>query len=188
MAHLPDSRQLVSLVTGGVAALAFVLSCGNDNAATTADAGEESCGTCTIPSPVSVTGEVTIGGPVAIAQPVQVRTADTDLNQLVSGGKVPASYGQKLVDGPIIVTDVMTPATHTITSASRFRASVYIDATPPIDCTEPPTFPLLVVERGPDWNMDIHGARIPVKAGEALCAQQIAEGSLLVTWSGFRPY
>jgi hypothetical protein len=167
-----------------VVAITFVLSCNGSGGDVHADAGAESCGQCTVSGPVSVTGEVVV---TAIPQPVRMVTADSDPTRFVSGVRSPDGIGEKLVDGPLYLTDVSVADGRQF--ASQLTAELWVDDISPMDCVASGLEnPIAVATFGPDGRADMHGARLFIKLGNALCARRIGQASVRVSWSGFRPY
>ena len=129
---------------------------------------------------------------------VRTITADTDLDQLVTGVEPIAGATTsevELVQGPFVLTDASLFPGY----GAGFR-STRLWIAPPGECAAVPyggASVALVVGDGVAANTDttgvmgqpIRGARIPVRAGEALCASRnTAAGGGWLRWSGFRPY
>jgi len=118
--------------------------------------------------------------------PSQTLTADTDAHQLVSGGLAIASRDHARVsEGPLVLTDaVSTPsgsggvqlyAVPTATSCSSQA----------LDSAMMGTLGRVIAS---GTLTEIHGARVFIQPGEALCAFWSGEFTEAFSWSGFRPY
>lgn len=173
------------LVRGGLLlALGLGTSCIGDAAAEEAAADAAACGSCT--------GPITVAGEVTLAQPVKMKTADTDASRFVGGSLSPTLQGESLADGPLILTDVAlvdnrAPESLAVESA---WTEFYVVA-PGKDCASLDR--RLVASATLNHSGDLHGGRLVVQSGETLCVrQQVAGGfspvALVVSWSGFRPY
>jgi hypothetical protein len=208
-----QQKNVLSATVGAVAAIAFLLSCGETGTdVQAADGGSSACsGECTVTGPVAVTGEVSVAGTVpvsiattvpvsvegtvpvsvagaiTVAQPVQVKTADTDATRLV-GGTVDfvGTAGEKVADGPLVLTDLL--ALQTFEPSQLQAVNLYIDDSDPRDCHGFERSIALVV-MGTGRATDMHGARLLVKAGAVLCGRHsTGTAPPVFSWSGFRPY
>jgi hypothetical protein len=126
--------------------------------------------------------------------PARTLTADTDVNQLVSGtltvvtttGQVGLPAYEKVADGAFVLTDAWS-------SSGAFFYALASGK----DCSLPPGTPSVVLDGtngravGPlDNTNGLHGARVSIKSTEELCATWSpgAEGTTYLSWSGFKPY
>jgi len=136
-----------ALVLAGVGAgIALVLSCNGPS-----NTMAQTCGSCTV------------DGPVQIAGPTKVITAETDIAQMVTGS---ASAGtESMAVGPVVITDIY-----------GFQPTVQIG--PGTAC--PVAGPIAL-----DSNeYSIRGARIVVPAGSVGCVKAATD----YWWSGYKPY
>lgn len=124
------------------------------------DAMAQDAGTC---------GTCSVTGPVTVAEPLAVRTADTDAMQLRRGyALAPTAQVVHVASGPVVVTDATVGTGGVLTVA------------PTGDCSA-------AGRAGLPMASETHAARVLVGAGEALC---LAAGTFptSVNWSGFVPY
>jgi hypothetical protein len=157
------------VLAGAAGGIAMVLSCGGASA-TMADAAD---------APRS-------DPPIVVMGPM--KTADTDLSRLVRGA-VPFSAGTangavKVTDGPVVITDLSGDAGSGYQFVTFFVAKSSDGCGQAKDVVNGMTGSIL---RTTGSDMDIHGARMIVNAGETLCAYQGA-ATMTIAWSGFRPY
>jgi hypothetical protein len=116
----------------------------------------QSCGSCTV------------DGPVQIAGPTKVITADTDSAQLMSGSTtIPANGNALVVKGPFVLTDLYGWG---------------VSMGPGSSC--PLAAPVAIT----GYNNFLTGARIFIPAGSIVCGNNGTNGSVSVLWSGFQPY
>ena len=125
---------------------------------------------------------------------VRTITADSDLDQLVTGAHT-ITYGGganvELVRGPFVLTDVRYVSS---SGSSIYTVPLWIG--PADGCESGPVLGPVASLFGDTRFSDtagrvgqpIHGARIPVRAGEALCASEAITTIGTLRWSGFRPY
>jgi hypothetical protein len=118
----------------------------------------------------STCGTCTVAGPIVLAGPVKMMTAETDPAQALSG-RIPGGDDLLVAEGPLYLTDARSFVT---TNQSLYSVIG-------TDCTATTIA----------WNVSlpsqeaaIHGARLFVPVGSSLCAS--LDGA--VTWAGFRPY
>jgi hypothetical protein len=170
-------KHLLAGLVGGASVFAFILSCGEDVGSPVHADGGGDC-QCTVSGPVAVTGEV------AVAGVAKVKTADTDASRIVGGAVriVSDVGGEKLADGPLILTDLANLDT------SVSQALVYIDGSEPLDCNEGLPNVIAVAVHTETHTADTHGARLLVPAGSVLCASKASVVAPTISWSGFRPY
>lgn len=107
----------------------------------------------------------------------KVVTAETDIGQYMSISVSP-SANKKILDGPFFVTDVSCD--------SNASSWLNLDTVLGGDCSAPPDAhtKVLVVTGNPNTGQ-IHGIRLPILPGQALCG---ASGFYACTVLGFKPY
>jgi hypothetical protein len=145
-----QAKSMALLVTGICAGIALVLSCGSGPSNTMA----QSCGSCTV------------SGPIQIAGPTKVITADTDSAQL-SSGTAPANG--LIATGPFVLTD-LSP---NLDPGQSVSAQIGAGTSCPLTGT-----PIQFL----GYQGAVVGARIFVPAGSVACAPSGA------SWAGFKPY
>ncbi len=116
-----------------------------------------SCSTCAV------------SGPVTLAGPVKVVTADTDPAQIV-GGTVTGTL--QLAEGPLFVTDAHV--SDDAVSSAQGHLYIGTDAA----CAKSPDVGITVTKSG------LLGSRYFVPAGKYLCLT----ATVTISWLGFRPY
>jgi hypothetical protein len=134
---------------------------------------------------------------------LRVMTADTDPAQLVTGivqimeSTTPASPGQEIVAGPLVLTDVRLALPFAFTAAGTgYMVNLFISE----DCGEtimPSTTSMVghvvrytnTATSGTVFVTDLEGVRIHIPPGSFLCGYRTgAAGTLPVRYAGFRPY
>ena len=177
-------RSLAMMVVGALAGMAYVMSCGNSPsmpqmsidmamAQTAADMAMTGgmCGVCTV------------SGPITIQGPVKALTADNDVAQL-DGGTLTVSTGSKLIDGPLVLTDVV--------GADNSQSNVQVFAVPQTTACSLSNAGArrvfyFAVGGSTTAPAQLTGAHLIVKANETLCAATFGNAAN-ITWSGFHPY
>jgi hypothetical protein len=128
---------------------------------------------------------------------VRTITADADLDQLVTGSHS-ITYGDgarvELVRGPFVLTDVR----YTSSAFGASTVTVPLWIAPTDGCGSGGISGIVAAMFGDTRavatdtaglvGQPIHGARIPIRAGEALCASENSGSIGTLRWSGFRPY
>jgi len=158
------------IALGFIAGLAVAIACSarsgtsSRDAAVVRDVAADTAGVDT-PTPVDT----------PVPDRLRVRTADTDLDQLVQGtGQAGAAILTLVASGPLVITDLW------LSAASSDRVTFFTNRAQ--DCSAldgqiPDTFTVA---------QPTHGVRIVVKAGQALCADSTFGAA--VPWTGYRPY
>jgi hypothetical protein len=132
----------------------------------------------------------TAGPRVAMAQPgpppSRALTADTDASRLVSGvtpGFLPASNTLALQDGPFVLTD------WTLNRYAQYQFVFYAVPTS-AGCGTSPTAGVFLGQTSASTSIfEQHGLRLLVGAGQTFCVYSaLTDGSVVIAWSGFRPY
>jgi hypothetical protein len=168
---MSNRKMAVGLLGSFLAGVAFILACGSALESSPDGGPVEDCARC--PSPP--------GGPLELAQPVRVITADTDPAQ-IEGGMIrwweDVGSGREFVEGPLVITDL------TAQKLSPYPPVVSAYFVPKGRACDPSTARIRVKLTEGTTIYPVHGAKLYLRAGEILCVDTGQE----VTWAGYRPY
>lgn len=188
-------RTLQHILAGVACGIAMVIACGGSGgSANDASAAGEDAGTCS--------GSCTVSGPITLAGPVRVKTADTDLTQLRRGEieRVADGKSQKVIDGPFVLTNMQTSyggagaglfarlfVVTQGTSCETYDVTAGSPGYPPNNVAE------LYYYNGSSTAGTlvpyISGARIVIRENETLCVAPAPSIYWMhLMWAGFVPY
>lgn len=146
---------------------------GHGHHGTQGGVGGGTVATTTVGSAVTTAVSTGAGGSSCCSTTQRTVSAENDAVQLVSvrGGPPPGTPSAKLIDGPFVLTDAQGVS----------GGSLWLVDTG--DCSAPATSSSwFVVGLNSSMSYSVHGARVVVPAGSALCSD------IVVAFSGFRPY